>query len=683
MSEILSPLGGIADLPAALNAGADAVYLGLSDFSARKNAENFSAGELETVCRECHRRGVKVYAALNTLIYDSETDRFAECVRTAAQCGVDGLIIQDIGAADIVRRICPELPRHASTQMTLNSPAGISAAEQLGFCRAVIGRELSKEQIKNIAKKSNIELEVFVHGAICVSISGQCYMSSIFGGRSGSRGLCAQPCRLDFTCGENHHVISLKDSSLVPHLRELDDIGIASLKIEGRMKRPEYIACATDACFKSLHGEAYDYERLSDIFSRGGLTDAYFTGAMENMQGIRRREDVENSSKALNGIKALYKSELPRLPVNIHTKIKAGKPAYASVACGNITVETFGDIPQAAVNSPLTAESVSARMTKLGGTQFYSVSNTADTDDGLNLPASSLNALRREIIEKLDSAFLDKNSPHYSIQPLSASEFTPHTGNDNIEWRCEVYSAKQLEQALELPFGLIYAPMRLLNENTPQKDRIAVIPPFVLSDCEEEVSQRLNELKECGFSRGMAHTLGHAFLLKQAGFILHGGHRMNIINSYAAGVCGHLGFSDITLSFEGTAEQLAEIHTPVPRGIVAYGRLPLMIMRRCPVSCGSPCGRVHLFDNSGVPCGKHISDRRGNKMPVLCGGNSVEILNPDLLIMSDRQSALKPFDFAVLKFTDEEEIKPVLDMYLNNRKPSGSLTRGLYFRGAE
>ena len=192
--------------------------------------------------------------------------------------------------------------------MTLNSISGVKAAQQLGFTRAVIGRELSREQIREIAESAGIELEVFVHGALCVCISGQCYMSSVFGGRSGSRGLCAQPCRLDFTCGDRHNVISLKDSSLVKHLGELDGMGIASMKIEGRMKRPEYIACAVDACRKSLDGEDYDYDRLAGIFSRGGLTDGYYNGSMRDMQGIRSREDVDNSAKALNGIKALYKA---------------------------------------------------------------------------------------------------------------------------------------------------------------------------------------------------------------------------------------------------------------------------------------------------------------------------------------------------------------------------------------
>lgn len=683
MSEILAPLGGISDLTAALNTGADAVYLGLSKFSARKNAENFSVEELRTVCTECHRRGVKVYAALNTLVYDSELEVYAECVRAAAGCAVDGLIIQDIGAAEVAKRLCPELPRHASTQMSLNSVSGVKAAEKLGFCRAVIGRELSREEIKRIAEHSGIELEVFVHGALCVSISGQCYMSSVFGGRSGNRGLCAQPCRLDFSCNDRHNVISLKDSSVIPHLPELDALGIASLKIEGRMKRPEYIACATDACYKSLRGEEYDYDRLAGIFSRNGLTNGYFTGEMSGMQGIRSREDVENSGKALNGIKALYKSELPRIRADIHTEVRAGKPAHARGRCGDIMEEVFGDIPQPAQNAPLTSESVCERMAKLGGTQFYIGENCAEVDDGLNLPASALNSLRRELVSQLDMAVLRKNTPRYEVKQFNAPA-TEKRSSGEISWRCEVHTPEQLSQAVKLPFELIYAPMRILDENTPDKDRIAVIPPFVLSDCENEVRSRLFALREMGFTRGMAQTIGHAQLLQEEGYLVHGGHRMNIINSYAAGVCDALGFEDITLSFEGTAAQLAQINSPIPRGIIAYGRLPLMLLRRCPIADGAPCGRVNSFSKgAGKPCGGCIYDRKGNRMPVLCGGNSVEVLNPDLLIMSDRRQALEQFDFAVLKFTDEQELKPVLDMYLKNGKPSGGLTRGLYFRGAE
>ncbi len=675
MSEILAPCGSIESLAAALNTGADAVYIGMKEFSARKNAENFSVDELKTACDECHRRGVKLYAALNTLLYDSEVEQFAECVKTAAKCGVDGIIVQDLGAAEIIRSVCPEMPLHASTQMTLNSISGVKAAEQCGFSRVVIGRELSETEIKNIADNTSAELEVFVHGALCVSISGQCYMSSIFGGRSGNRGLCAQPCRLDFTCGDRHNVISLKDSSLISHLPGLRDIGIASFKIEGRMKRPEYVACAADACYRSLKGEEYDRERLGGIFSRGGLTDSYFNGTMQDMQGIRGKEDVENSAKALSGIKALYKDELPRLKADIHVTAEAGQPISASARCGSVYADAEGGIPQAAQNAAATEQSVCERMAKLGGTQFFAGEITADVDDGLFIPAAELNALRRSVCEQLDKGITAKNTPIYSVSEIP--QLMPkNRAATPLEFRAEVATKKQLSEALSLAFELVYAPISLLSESAPQKDRIAVIPPLVLSDCEEQVRERLKALKTAGFTKGVAHTLGHAKLLKDEGYEVLGGYRLNVINSYAADFYERYGLSDITLSFEGTAQQLSEIKCDIPRGILAYGRLPLMAMRRCPISGGKPCG-------AEAPCNRSVKDRRGNEMPVLCGGNYVELLNPDMLIMSDRQRTLSQFDFALLKFTTEAEIAPVLDMYLNDKKPSGSLTRGLYFRGAE
>ncbi len=675
MSEILSPCGSMESLAAALNTGADAVYVGMKQFSARKNAENFSVEELKTACEECHRRGVKLYVTLNTIIFDSEVEEFISCVKAAAECGVDGVIIQDLGAAALLKSVCPDMPIHASTQMTLNSVCGVKAAEQLGFSRVVLGRELSKEQIKHIKDNTDTELEIFVHGALCVSISGQCYMSSIFGGRSGNRGLCAQPCRLDFTCGDRHNVISLKDSSIIPHLPELADMGIASFKTEGRMKRPEYVACTADACYKSLAGEPYDKERLGDIFSRGGLTDSYFTGTMSDMQGIRTREDVENSAKALSGIKALYKDELPRLSVDIHTTAEAGQPLTAGARCGGIYASVTGAVPQTAQKTAATEDSIVERMSKLGGTQFYAGEISADVDEGLFIPAAELNALRRALCEQLDRLILERNTPKYKIseqRPLPQKKRS--TGR--LRYRAEVADGEQLRQALSLPFEIIYAPIKLLCENTEQKDRIAVVPPLFLADCEDEIRNRLKILKKSGFTKGVAHTLGHAQLLKEEGFEILGGYRLNVINSYAADFYEDFGLSDITLSFEGTVAQLSQIQCGVPRGILAYGRLPLMAMRRCPISGGATC-------NAETPCGKSIKDRRGNEMPILCGGNSVELLNPDLLIMSDKQNALSQFDFALLKFTDEKELAPVLDMYLHDKKPSGSLTRGLYFRGAE
>lgn len=691
MSEILAPCGGYESLAAALNTGADAVYVGMKQFSARKNAENFSDEELAAACRECHKRGVKLYVALNTLMFDEETEEVVQCIKTAARWGVDGLIMQDLGAARIAEKTAPRLPRHASTQMTLNSVSGVNAAAELGYSRVVLGRELSFEQIKHIAENTKTELELFVHGALCVCISGQCYMSSVFGGRSGNRGLCAQPCRLDFTCGERHSVISLKDSSLISHLPEFERLGIASYKIEGRMKRPEYVACAADACYSTLRGKEYDRERLEGIFSRGGLTDGYFTGTLRGMQGTRGKEDVENSAKALNGIKALYKDELARLSVDIHTEISAGEPIYASAKCGGIYASVSGDIPQQANNAPTDEEAVCSRMAKLGGTQFFAGEITAEVDEGLFVPAASLNALRRELCEKLSEEVERENTPVYDIAPADLTVKADRK-RKKLAYRAEIATADQLSQALALPFELVYAPITLLSEDTPEKDRIAVLPPLFLADCEDEVRGQLLRLKKAGFTKGTAMTLAHAKLLKDCGFKVYGGFRMNITNSLSAAVCAELGFEDITLSFEGTAAQLAAIKSSIPAGIIAYGRLPLMVMRRCPIADGAPRG-LTFSDGTGVSCvsscnrrescGGALKDRRGNEMPVLCGGNTVELLNPDTLILSDRQNTLAQFDFAVLKFTTETELAPILKMYQTNGKPQGSLTRGLYFRGAE
>lgn len=691
MMEILSPCGSFESLAAALNTGADAVYVGMKKFSARKNAENFSDEELDVACRECHKRGVRLYVALNTLMYDSEAAEAAECIKTAARCGVDGLIIQDIGVLRLAEKIAPALPRHASTQMTLNSLSGVQAAEELGCSRVVLGRELSFEQIKKIADNTSVELEVFVHGALCVSISGQCYMSSVFGGRSGNRGLCAQPCRLDFSVSGRHNVISLKDSSLVEHLKKLEEIGVASCKIEGRMKRPEYVACATNACRKSLDGGEYDADRLAGIFSRGGLTDGYFSGSLLNMQGIRGKDDVESSAKALSGIKALYKDEFARFSIDIHAVVKANKPISAIASFKSITVSVEGEIPQKAENAVTTSESVVARLSKLGGTQFSAGEISCEIDDGLYVSASALNGVRRALCEKLSSAIERNYTPDYTLYDFSYPK-AKNTENHGVKFRAEVADSKQLEEALNLEFEYVYAPITLLDEGTPKKDRIIIVAPLFLADCEDEVRAELIRLKKSGFSHGAAMTLAHAKLLKDCGYTVHGGYRMNIINTLSANVCKELGFEDITLSFEGTADSLSKINSPISTGILAYGRLPLMAMRRCPVADSAPRGLTFsdgktVCTSNGCKrkeiCGASIADRRGNKMPVLCGGNSVELLNPDTLILSDRQSTLAQFDFAVLRFTTETELAPILKMYRTNGKPQGSLTRGLYFRGAE
>ena len=405
MLEILAPAGSPECLTAALNTGADAVYLGYSSFSARKNAVNFDRLQLCQAVDLCHHSGVKVYVALNTLIKDSELDELRKAVEIIAEAGVDALIVQDYAVAAIARQVAPRLHLHGSTQMTITSAGGAEFIRKRGFTRAVLARELSFAQIEKIVRSVDIETEVFVHGALCVCVSGQCYMSAVLGGRSGNRGLCAQPCRLNFTCNGRENVLSLKDLSVIEQLSELERIGVTSAKIEGRMKRPEYVAAAVSQCRKALSGEAPDTALLRDIFSRSGFTQGYWNGDMKNMQGVRTKDDVVAAPKAFAALHELYKAPYKRFTVDFKVEILDEQPALCRAECTvhgkRLSAEVTGEIPQRAVNRALDEEALSERMKKLGGTVFKAGRVDCVIGEGLILAASAVNELRRNALEQL------------------------------------------------------------------------------------------------------------------------------------------------------------------------------------------------------------------------------------------------------------------------------------------
>ena len=412
MLEILAPCGGAESLTAAVNSGANAVYLGETAFSARRNAENFTPEQLKEAVRLCHLSGVKVHVALNTLVFDTELDKLEKTVEMIADCGVDAVIVQDFGVAKTIKKIA-DIPLHASTQMTVTSVSGAEMAKEAGFSRVVLAREMSLKEIERVVKSVDIETEIFVHGAICVCLSGQCYMSAMLGGRSGNRGLCAQPCRLNFTCDKRENVLSLKDLSLIPHLREIEKIGVASVKIEGRMKRPEYVAAAVTACRKALAGETPDMENLRAVFSRSGFTDSYYNGTFEKMQGVRTKEDVTAAPKAINELKQLYKDVYKRYSVDISAEIHDGQPSECTAECSGVSVTVTGGVPQQAINKPSTAEDIAARLSKLGGTVFEPGKVSCNIDSGLILSASAVNSLRRDVIDKLSEKIIERNNPNY------------------------------------------------------------------------------------------------------------------------------------------------------------------------------------------------------------------------------------------------------------------------------
>lgn len=414
MLEILAPCGSPETLEAALNSGADAVYLGLSSFSARRNAANFTFDEFADSVRTAHRQGTRVYVTLNTLVFDDELPELKKAILRIAEAKADGVIVQDFGVVRLIKELAPSLRLHASTQMTVTSASGAEFALKQGFSRVVLPRELSLEEIKAITSRVDIETEVFVHGALCVCLSGQCLLSAIMGGRSGNRGLCAQPCRLNYRSGERDYALSLKDLSLIERLGDLEEAGVTSAKIEGRMKRPEYVAAAVQSCRKVLNGEKADMELLRTVFSRSGFTESYFDGTMSNMQGIRQKEDSEGLSRALSSIRQLYREPYKRYVIDFEVNVKAGCPVSCTAFCDSFTATATGDVPQKAINRSTTEEDIINRMGKLGGTVFKAGKISVNTESGLSVSAAALNELRRSAVDGISEQLAQSLEEGYS-----------------------------------------------------------------------------------------------------------------------------------------------------------------------------------------------------------------------------------------------------------------------------
>ena len=395
--EVLAPAGDTEQLRAAVRCGADAVYLGARSFNARRRAENFGDEDLRHAVAYCHGRGVKVYVTVNTLVRDGELRELYAALEEIGESGADAVILQDLAAMDLCRTHLPGIPRHASTQMTIHNADGAMQARDMGFSRVILARELSLEEIRRIHEAAEVELECFVHGALCMGVSGQCLLSAMLGERSGNRGLCAQPCRLDFRAGDRDHALSLKDACAIPHLEELEAAGVCSLKIEGRLRRPEYVAAATDACVRALRGETPDLKQLERAFSRSGLTDGYLTGRRDlSMFGSRTEEDKAASASVLGELTGLYRRELSRVPVDMTLRGGPGRAAELTVSDGTHTVAVTGGEPEPVRTAP---QDTAGILGKTGGTPFLCAQVSSELDPGLMVPG--LSGLRREALDQL------------------------------------------------------------------------------------------------------------------------------------------------------------------------------------------------------------------------------------------------------------------------------------------
>ena len=676
--EILSPVGSREMLYAAVRSGADAVYLGAKDFSARRNAENFTTDELKEVTSYCHIRGVKVYLTLNILIKDDEMADALSLAQNAYNAGIDGIIVQDLGLASLLHNHLPELPLHASTQLSIHSPASLPILKESGFCQVVVAREMSLEELTAFCKeaqKYDITVEAFVHGALCMSVSGQCLLSAFLGSRSGNRGLCAGPCRLPFAAENGTgYDLSLKDLSLIDYIPRLYEIGVRSFKIEGRMKRPEYVAAATKACKDALVNGIVDTalaETLKNVFSRSGFTSGYLENKLgRDMFGIRTKEDVTSADKAFPVLHEIYRKEYKSIPVSVNAVIKENQPISLTLSDGKNTVTSKGGIPQQAKNKALSYEDALKSLTKFGDTPYFDEGGSINLDDGLFVPSSELNALRRTACELLDTARAETNRTQKHIT------YTPKHKNTRLNKNPDLVI--RLENKNQIPADLsgikaVIVPLEADFEKIENVENIVDIPRGIIS--EKLLQERLIKYKSKGFKACLCGNLSAVEIAKKLDFNIIADTGLNIHNSESAHTITHLGAKALLLSNELATDNLLSIASPVPKGVITYGNIPLMLFKNCPIKNGKSCAEC---DKTSV-----LTDRLGTKFPVRCRMGYSELLNSVPLWLADKKSCFNGLDFEVLYFTNEtnERVNEVITAYKNGYSADCKFTRGLFFKG--
>ncbi len=686
--EVLAPAGSPEALTAAVRCGAAAVYLGAECFNARRAAHNFSTDELKAAVAYCHARGVAVHLTLNTLLRQEELEEAIDLAVSAADIGIDALIVQDLGLARRLRAIMPTMPLHASTQLSCHTPAGVAFLRDIGFSRVVLAREMTREDIA-ACTGLGVEIEVFVHGALCMSVSGQCYFSAMLGGRSGNRGACAQPCRLPFapanqhsgSCPPDKAALSLKDNCLAAYVGDLAALGVTSLKIEGRMKRPEYVAAATAVYAAAARGEdipAEALDTLKKVFSRTGFTDGYYTDNRGSaMFGVRRKEDVTAATDVLKSLQRTYDKEQPLVGVDM-TFTADTAMSRLTVTDGNHTVTVTDVGGEQAVNRPLDADRATEQLKKTGGTPFYVNQIACNIDDGLTLPLSRLNAMRRDALEQLLEKRTATPSTIYhqqALPPPVRPMTSPIRGQLVRLANVAQYSPDMKADLIFLPAT---TPADTIRRLVDDGQTVGIDIPRGMFGQEDTVVAALKKAAAAGATAALCGNVGAIPLAKEAGLLAVGGFGLNITNREALSLYTDNGLDAATLSMELTFQQATALSpAPLPVGLLVYGRQPLMLTRNCPRRCaGEDCGSCQ---------GEGLVDRTGTRFPVMCAGGCAEVLNSVPLYWGDRLGELPQADFHLFHFTTESasEAAAILKAYAIGGKPPAAITRGLYRRGVE
>ena len=694
--ELLAPAGSYEAVVAAVQNGANAVYLGSGDFNARRNAKNFTDEELANAVEYCRARGVKVHVTLNTLVTDRELNEVSAVVEKINRFGVDAVIVADLGIARMIRQMVPDLPIHASTQMTIHNLDGVLRAAEHGFTRVVLSRELSREEIRYICKKSPIEIEVFAHGALCMCYSGQCYFSGVVGKRSGNRGLCAQPCRMSYRLNDrtgDKPLLSLKDLCLAEYLQELREMGVASIKIEGRMKRPEYVAAVvqiySNLLYEERKPEREELETLERVFSRQGFTDGYYTNRVDGKMFGTRIEENPNESQALyKELRKTYQGERATIGIRFYCVICKGHPALlAAEDTDGLRHVVKGPIPEPAQVKSLDAATIREQLRKTGGTPFGYINAKIKVDEGLSLPLSAINAMRRECIEELMRQRMNPpRRPMEKFQPGVRLLNESH----QIGYTVSVLDANQVsEELLKLKPAMLILPLSEMVKisgklyNWSAYTTLCSQLPRIIRDQERaDVERQLDLVRDRGVRHALVGNLGHISMVKDRGFTLHGDFGLNVFNSQTIKELRQEGFETLTVSPELSLAQIRDLSKGISCELLAYGRLPLMLLEHCVVK--------NTTGNCVCSSPQHLTDRTGAAFPIVRDGASHRnvILNAQKLFLADKKRDYSGIGIATarLMFTTEhpKECVTVLERYLgkNDFKPP-VFTRGLYYRGVE
>ena len=711
LPELLAPAGSFDALCAAVMAGADAVYFALPDFNARLRADNFTEESFAEGVRLCHSYGVKAYVTLNTQVYDRERNDFLRAAELAYKLGIDAAIVGDLGCAALIKKYIPGLEIHASTQLSGHNAAAGEELSRLGFTRMVLARETSLSDIKKYVDASPIEAEIFVHGALCVCHSGQCLFSSLVGGRSGNRGLCAQPCRLPYGSGEggkSGYHLSLKDACLATYIPEIIDSGVASLKIEGRMKGAEYVFGVVSIYRRLLderrRATAEELSELADIFSREGFTDRYFTGNISHsMLGVRSAEDKERSRQAGN-VKGAKPSR--RIGIRLACSIDRDRPMRLTLSLDEgsadrlgraISVSVEGEAPLVAQGRAADAESVRKNLVKFGSTPFEVTGLDLELGDGLMIPVSSLNSLRRDGAERLLEAI---HSPYderkdFALPILLAAKgamtsFNSSSKAKKLESVAHFMRISSIPRSAAESFSLVALAAREFTPENADKIRSLgvrgiLLPPVIFDSEAERVEKHLAIAKDIGVEYALVGNLGHIGYAKKFGVRLLGDFRLNVSNSDTARILvDKFGFEEILLSPELTLPRIRDISEGSPAGAFVYGRMPLMVVEKCVISELHPC--AYMQKGRGNPTAAcaldkaRLTDRTGASFPVLRElehrnviFNSLPTYMADKLgELPDSSRLTRHFIFSV---ESESEVEEIIKAYKTGARSSGQVRR--------